>query len=174
VVFPNCRRTGSAQWAELAPATQRRRGRIINRFRERHGKKWVALLRPEHVEKLLAEVSGAAPKRDWLKAIRGFLHFAVPTMLRTDPTQGLSVKLPKSKSHHDWTDAEIEQYRAYWPLGTQEGLVMEIALDTASRRGEVVRLGPQHVKDGWIKIERTPIWRSHRRARIWSAACRRR
>ena len=32
---------------------------------------------------------------------------------------------------------------------------MEFALETASRRGEVVRLGPQHVKNGRIRIERT-------------------
>jgi integrase len=32
---------------------------------------------------------------------------------------------------------------------------MEFALETASRRGEVVRLGPQHVKSGRIRIERT-------------------
>jgi integrase len=31
---------------------------------------------------------------------------------------------------------------------------MEFALETASRRCEVVRLGPQHVKDGRIRIER--------------------
>ena len=43
----------------------------------------------------------------------------------------------------------------YWPLGTQQRLVMEFALETASRRGEVVRLGPQHVKNGHIRIERT-------------------
>ena len=30
-----------------------------------------------------------------------------------------------------------------------------IALETASRRGEVVQLGPQHVRNGRIKIERT-------------------
>jgi integrase len=32
---------------------------------------------------------------------------------------------------------------------------MEFALETTSRRGEVVRLGPQHVKNGRIRIERT-------------------
>ena len=31
---------------------------------------------------------------------------------------------------------------------------MEFALETASRRGEVVKLGPQHVKNGRIRIER--------------------
>ena len=73
-----------------------------------------------------------------------------------DPTEGIAgIKLPKSKGHHTWTDDEIAQYRAYWPLGTQQRLVMEFALETASRRGEVVRLGPQHVRNGRIRIERT-------------------
>jgi integrase/recombinase XerD len=31
---------------------------------------------------------------------------------------------------------------------------MEFALETASRRGEVVRLGPQHISNGRIRIER--------------------
>jgi hypothetical protein len=31
---------------------------------------------------------------------------------------------------------------------------MEFALETVSRRGEVVRLGPQHVSGGRIRIER--------------------
>jgi integrase len=84
------------------------------------------------------------------------VRFAVPTMLRIDPTEGIAtIKLRKSKGHHTWTDDEIAQYRAYWPLGTQQRLVMEFALETLSRRGEVVRLGPQHVKNGRIRIERT-------------------
>src|SRR6185436_17321477 len=82
-------------------------------------------------------------------------RFAVPTMLKVDPTSGIKVKLPKSKGHHNWTDEEIAQYRAYWPLGTQQRLAMEFALETASRRGEVVRFGPQHVRNGRIRIERT-------------------
>src|SRR5262249_12830198 len=81
---------------------------------------------------------------------------AIPTMRKDNPTAGIpSIKLPKSKGHHTWTDAEIDQYRAYWPLGTQQRLVFEFALETVSRRGEVVRLGPQHVKSGRIRIERT-------------------
>src|SRR6516162_11832052 len=73
-----------------------------------------------------------------------------------DPTEGIAgIKMPKTKGHHTWTDEEIAQYRAYWPLGTQQRLVMEFALETASRRGEVVRFGPQHIRNGRIRIERT-------------------
>jgi integrase len=147
----------SDEWQnQLAEDTRKTRRRIIERFRTKHGNKRVPLLRREHVLKMLAEICKPSAKRHWLKAIRGLLRFAVPTMLKVDPTVGIAnVKLPKSKGHHTWTDDEIEQYRAYWPLGTQQRLVMEFALETASRRGEVVRLGPQHIKNGWIHIERT-------------------
>ena len=116
----------------------------------------MALLRREHIEKMLAQIAGPTTKRHWLKAIRGLLRFAVPTMLKVDPTERVAaIKLPKSKGHHTWTDEEIAQYRTYWRVGTQQRLVMEFALETASRRGEVVRLGPQHVKNGRVRIERT-------------------
>jgi integrase len=147
----------SDEWQHgLAEETRKTRHRIIECFRARHGDKRVALLRQEHVAKMLAEIATPSAKRHWLKAIRGLLRFAVPTMLSIDPTAGIAqVKLPKSKGHHTWTDDEIAQYRAHWQLGTQQRLVFGFALETASRRGEVVRLGPQHVKDGRIRIART-------------------
>src|SRR5262249_19555942 len=127
----------------------------IERFRLQHGDKRAALLRPEHIQKMLAAIERPTTRRHWLKAIRPLLRSAVPSMRKDDPTEGVaSIKLRKSKGHHTWTDDEIAQYRAYWPLGTQQRLVMEFALETTSRRGEVVRLGPQHVKNGRIRIER--------------------
>jgi integrase len=141
---------------ELAAETQKNRRRIIERFRAQHGDKRVALLQRDHILRMLAEIGKLSAKRHWLKAIRGLLRSVIPTMRQNDPTEGIaSIKLPKTKGHHTWTDDEIAQYRAYWPLGTQQRLVMEFALETASRRGEVVRLGPQHVKNGRIRIERT-------------------
>jgi integrase len=147
----------SDEWQNgLAEETRKTRRRIIERFREKHGNKRVALLRPGHIEKMLAEIRKPTAKCHRLKAIRGFLRFGVPTMLTVDPTAGIAnVKLPKTKGHHSWTDEEIAQYRAYWPVGTQQRLVMEFALETASRRGEVVQLGPQHIKNGRIRIERS-------------------
>jgi integrase len=146
----------SDEWRTLAADTQKTRRRIIERFRAQHGDKRVALLQREHIVKMLAEIGKPNAKRHWLKSIRGLMRVAVPTMRKDDPTESIpGIKLPKSKGHHTWTDNEIAQYRAYWPLGSQQRLVMEFALETASRRGEVVRLGPQHVKDGRIRIERT-------------------
>jgi hypothetical protein len=81
--------------------TRKTRRRIIEEFRAKHGNKRVALLRREHVQKMLAEIEKSSAKRHWLKAIRGLLRFAVPTMVKVDPTEGVAnIKLPKSKGHH--------------------------------------------------------------------------
>jgi integrase len=158
----------SDEWEnQLAEDTRKTRRRIIERFRLKHGDWRVALVKPNHISKMLAAIGKPSAKRHWLKAIRGLLRFAVPTMLKVDPTKGIAnIKLRKSKGHHTWTDDEIEQYRAYWPLGTQQRLVMEFALETASRRGEVVRLGPQHIKNGWIRMS------ARTAARMWRLRCR--
>jgi hypothetical protein len=82
-------------------------------------------------------------------------------MIKKNPAAGITpVKLPKTKGHHTWFDDQIATYRAFWKLGTQQRLVLEFALETVSRRGEVVRLGPQHCYIGSegerrIRIERT-------------------
>src|SRR5260370_41086344 len=103
---------------------------------------------------MLGAVGRPSVKRHWLKAIRGLMRAAVPSMRKDDPTEGIpGIKLPKSKGHHTWTDDEIAQYRAYWPLGSQQRLVIEFGLETASRRGEVGRLGAQHGKEGRLRID---------------------
>ena len=70
-------------------------------FRERRGDYRVAMLKREHVVKMLAEIEGASARRSWFKAIRPLLQHAVPTVLRDDPTLGIPTpKRPKSKGHH--------------------------------------------------------------------------
>src|SRR6516225_3505828 len=146
----------SDEWQnQLSEDTRKTRRPIIERFRLKDGNKRVALPRREHILNILTRIGKPSAKRHWLKAIRGLLRFAVPTMLKIDPTEGIANIKLKNKGHRNWSDAEIAQYRKYWPLGTQQRLVMEFGLEALSRRGEIVRLGPQHVKDGWIKIERT-------------------
>jgi integrase len=145
----------SAEWTGLKHNTQRGRKPHIERFREQHGSKQVATLEQHHLEHMMAQIAHLVQRRRWLTTIRALLQSAVPTMRRDNPATGIAgVKVPKTKGHHTWTNEEVDQYRAYWPLGTQQRLVMEFALEAVSRRAEVVRLGPQHVRNGRICIER--------------------
>ena len=48
-----------------------------------------------------AAMRSRAAKRRWLKAIRGLLQAAVPTMRRDDPTEGIAgIKMANTKGHH--------------------------------------------------------------------------
>jgi integrase len=139
----------SAAWLSLAEDSRRTRRYIIERFRADHGGKRVALLRRDHFEKMLAEMTASSGvKANCIKAIRALMKSGIPSMLKADPTEGIVVRRPKTPGHKPWSAAQVEQYRAYWKLGTQARLVLEFAYETASRRGEVVRLGPQHLYHG--------------------------
>jgi integrase len=145
----------SAGWTGLNIGPQENRRPYIEQFREAHGNKRVVLLQREHILKMMAAIPNVYARRMWLQAIRPLLASSVPTMRKDDPTEGIKgVKLPKSSGHHTWSDEEIQRYCAYWPLGTQQRLVFEFALEAVSRRAEVVRLGPQHLRNGRIRIER--------------------
>ncbi len=44
----------------------------------------------------------------------------------------------------------MEQFEQYWPVGTKERLAYELIKHTGQRRSDIVRLGRQHEKDGWL------------------------
>jgi integrase len=142
----------SLAFRSLAPGTQKMRRAILERFREAHGEKRIALLPHEFIARTLGKRSPFAA-RNWLKTLRGLLQFAVSEGFRADdPTQG--VKLPRIKSDgvHTWTETEIAQYQEKHPLGTRARLALALLLYTAQRRGDVVGMGRQHVRDGAITV----------------------
>jgi integrase len=145
----------SEDWNRLTPDTQRNRRVIIERFRVAHGDKRVVMLNADALERMIAKIPKAGSRVNFWKSIKPLIQSAVPRLRKDDPTKDVKTpRLPKTKGWHSWTDDEIAQFRNRWPLGTQARLVLEFALETASRRCEVVRLEPQHVKNGRIRIER--------------------
>ncbi len=65
-----------------------------------------------------------------------------------------SVRRYKSagEGFHTWTEAEISQFQAKHPIGTRAGLALSLLLHTAQRRGDVVRMGWQHVRGDTIAV----------------------
>lgn len=132
----------------MAPSSRAMRRRILERLRKKHGRLRLATLQRQHVAKLLGELSPFVA-RNWLKTLRGLMAFAVVTGLRKDdPCEGIKLKTPKSDGHHTWTEDEIAHYEKRHVIGTRARLAMALALYTAARLGDVVKLGPQHVRNG--------------------------
>ena len=91
--------------------------------------------------------------RNWLVAFRHVVRWALERrLMRDDPTANVKVKSPKSDGFHTWTEAEIQQFEAHWPIGSKPRLALALGLYTAQRRGDVVRIGRQHIKDNMLTV----------------------
>lgn len=96
-------------------------------------------------------------QKNWLKTLRGLMHFAIKENFRADdPTAGVSAVKPaiKSRGHMTWGDEQIAAYRQRHPIGSTARPAIELLLNVAARRGDAHRLGVQHIKQG--KLEWRP------------------
>src|SRR6516165_417 len=139
--------------------TQRMRRGILERFRAAYGERPFALLPAEWIEALLdAKPPHAA--RSWLVTLRSLCQFAVKRgWLRADPTANIKQRSIKGDGYHTWTEDEIAQFEAHHPVGTKPRLALALLLYTAQRRGDIVKIGRQHIRDGvfTVKQEKTGV-----------------
>ena len=143
---------GSTEFSLLAAGTQAMRRAILQRFREQHGDKPLALLPPKFIALTLSQMKPHAA-RNWLKALRGLMQFATKLELcREDPTRDIKLPRVKSDGVHTWTEIEIEQFEAAHPIGSEARLALALLLYTAQRRSDVIRMGPQHIRDGVLTV----------------------
>jgi integrase len=150
----------SLAFRSLAPGTQKMRRAILERFRTEHGEKSIKTLPQKFIFHTLSRKAPAAA-RNWLKTFRGLLAFAVAEGFRgDDPTQGMKLPAFQSDGIHAWTEDEIAQFEANHPIGTRARLAFALLLDTAQRRGDVVRMGRQHVQNGAIHIRQNKTGKS--------------
>lgn len=142
----------SAQFRTLAPATQSNRRNILQKFRVAHGEKRFALLQRPHIQKMVTEkLDTPFAARVLLKTLRGLMQFAVAErFLSEDPTQGVANVKATSNGHKTWSEDHIAAYEAHHPVGSKARLAMALMLYTGCRIGDVVALGRQHIKDGWL------------------------
>jgi integrase len=143
---------GSLEFRALTGGTPAKRRAILETFREHHGDKPVRLLPRKFIVHELSKMKPHSA-RNWLKAVRALMQFCVEhEMIAADPTLGIKTRVPKSDGHHTWTDDEIRQYWDFHPLGSKAHLALALGLYTVQRRGDVVRMGRQHVRDGWLHV----------------------
>lgn len=89
---------------------------------------------------------GAA--NNFLASMRSlFVWAADREYVPADPTTGIKFLPPeRATGFHAWTEEELARFEARWPVGTRERLAFDLLLYTGLRRGDVVRLGRQHVR----------------------------
>lgn len=147
----------SSAWAALAPATRRARENIFIQIVESAGNEPLTKITQRSI------INGRERRQktphaanSFLKTMRGFYGWAAGDggLVTSDPTK--DVKLLKGRNDdvgfHTWTEEEVRRFEAKWPVGTRQRLALDILLYTGLRRGDAVKLGRQHIRDGFITI----------------------
>jgi integrase len=144
---------GSTEFCnDLKPSTQAIRRVLLEKFRREHGDKPIALLPRKFIDEMLRALRPGA-RKNWLKALRGLLQYCVAEGLcKEDVTASIKLAPSQGGSFHTWTDEEIAQFEAHHPIGSKPRLAFALLLYTGQRRGDVIRMGRQHIKDGVLTI----------------------
>jgi integrase len=133
----------------IEESTRRLRSGLLEPICAQYGDLRVATLKPHHIVQIVmlkAAEGHPFAATNLRKTLRHLLGHAVDLgWIRHNPVaETKPVKTPDTNGIRDWTDGEIEQFRARWPLGTKQRLALELALNTTARRSDMVMLGRQH------------------------------
>jgi integrase len=145
----------SPEFSALRPSSRSIYRYIIERLCREHGDKRAADMKREHVVRLMARFAGKPGAANGLrKALRAMMRHAVDIGLRSDdPTRDVKAIRTRSEGHHSWTDAEIAQFERYHSVGSRARLALALLLYTGQRRGDVSRMGAQHVRGGALHVK---------------------
>jgi integrase len=144
----------SDEWTALAPQSQRTYRHILEHFREEHGERPVALLERDHVKAMVsAKAATPAAANKFRKLLSVLMQVAVDKGWRKDnPVAGVKGIRIKSEGFKTWSEDHIAQYEVKHEVDTKARLALALLLYTGQRRGDVIRMGRQHIRDGVLTI----------------------
>lgn len=151
----------SAAWRKLSPVTRKMRENAMLPILAESKDRPAAKVRKVDLEATRAKIGAQHQARVVMDCFRGMYRWAVvalPDQFKDDPTAGIkNPKAEKTEGFPVWSEDEVERYQARWQIGTKERVWLDVLLYTGLRRGDAVRLGRQHVRDGYwtIKTEKS-------------------
>lgn len=143
------RETGA--WLALSAATRRQRENIFLHVIEAAGREPIGRITRQVILAGRERRAGTpAQARNFLDAMRGLFRWAEAAgHVPADPTAGIAnPPRPKGDGFRAWSEDDVDAYERRWSLGTKERVWLAVLLYTGLRRGDAVRIGRQHVRDG--------------------------
>jgi integrase len=144
----------SSEFRSLRSSSQAIYRGLIDRFSVQYGDNRVANLKREHVVKLMAaRAEKPVAANNLRKVLRAMMKHAIEIGLRADdPTRDVKAIRVKSDGFHSWNDYEIAQFEKRHHVGSYARLALALLLYTGQRRSDVVRMGPQHTRNGVLHV----------------------
>lgn len=148
------RETGAWQ-NDLSPATRRQRENIFAHVLNASGHvQYVKITQAAIVAGRERRAKTPSQARNFLDAMQGLFRWALEAKLvKVDPTANVSRPKKRGGSgFRPWTEEDVARYQARWPLGTRQRVWLDVLLYTGLRRGDAVRFGRQHIRNGVGRI----------------------
>jgi integrase len=144
-VFRNLRDTTKAGY--------RSRLRLLRKL---HGHRTVSGMTRDGIEKAVLSPYADRPGQALaiLKILRVLIRHAIAIhWITTDPSAG--IKRPKGREIRAWTEAEVGQFEALWPVGTKQRLAFAIMLHAGTARADVHRITWKQLEAGGVTYTRS-------------------
>ncbi len=163
--YLDCSPRSTSPFKTFAPSTQRKRRNLLESFRNDHGDKRLFRSRPDGTREMLLKrermqqiinEKAARPfqQRNFLIALRGLFRWAASEgRMPDDPTLGVKTTRAKTTGYRTWSEGDIEQFEQAHPIGSRPRLALALLLYTGQRRGDVIRIGRQHIRQGILTID---------------------
>lgn len=149
----------STAWTEeIGEASRNERRPILEKFREEHGDKRLALIHATALRNILEHKSPAS-QRHFRRALRGLIKCSIGKgWLQTDPFAVITLAKQKQKGEYrgiiPWRPEQCEQFEKFYPLGTRARLAYELLLQAGQSKCDVIRMGRQHIRNGLLSGRR--------------------
>jgi integrase len=147
-------------WQNLSPATKRQRENIFGNVIKSAGKSsYRDIKRATIVAGRDRRAATPAQARHFLDAMRGLFRWAHEAgLVPLNPTEGIkNPPGPKGDGFRPWTEDDVANYERRWSIGTRQRVWLDVLIYSGLRRGDAVRFGRQHIRDGvaMVKTEKT-------------------
>jgi integrase len=125
-----------------------------------HGHRRVSRLTRGEIETILAPLADRpGTALSILKMLRILIrHGLAIGWLNADPSVG--IRRPRCGEVRSWTDEELIQFEARWPLGSRERLAFALHLYTGQRRSDVHRMAWSDIAQGRLRLVQQKIGKS--------------
>lgn len=151
----------SSDWANTATSTRRQRENVLRRVIAANPRAPFAAITAAHIRQGREDRQATPAAADnFVKTMRALFRWAVEAgHVEENPAAAVKFIGAKTDGFRPWTMADLARFRARWPLGTRERVALEVLVTTGLRRGDAVRLGRPHLRDGVfaIRTEKTGV-----------------
>lgn len=149
----------NSDWHQTKPATKRQRENILLHVLETAGAENIQNITATAIEKgRERRMKTPAAANNYLKTMRALFRWAKKSRhVTVNPTLEVEFLDDSTDGFPPWSGDDVRKFCARWPEGSREHLALMLLIFTGLRRGDVVRVGRQHVRNGAItlRLEKT-------------------